>query len=274
MIKLVAIDLDGTLLTDTKTISDTNKKILAEAKARGVKIVICTGRPLIAIKNYLTELNLLDANDYSITFNGGLIQTNTGEILGKTAMSLEDVQHLRQLLTKIDLPMDVLSDALCYQIATAPEHPSIYPTLNKALTYVDKDAAELGETTLYNKVVSATDVDYLDQQIAKIPAEDYDRFEIFKTRANLLEFMPKGVTKAFGLSVLGEHLGILPNEMMALGDEANDLSMISYAGMGVAMENATDGVKSAANFVTRTNQADGVAHAIQKFVFNEDKGGI
>ncbi|MGO3608637.1 MAG: Cof-type HAD-IIB family hydrolase [Enterococcus gilvus] len=268
MIKLVAIDLDGTLLTDAKTISDTNKKILAEAKARGVKIVICTGRPLIAIKEYLAELNLLDADDYSITFNGGLIQTNTGEILGKTAMELADVTHLHQLLTKIQLPMDVLSDALCLQFETAKDHPSIYPTLNKALTYVPKTIEGLKEEALYNKVVAAVNVEYLDQQISLIPSEEYERFEIFKTRPNLLEFMPKGVTKAFGLSVLGERLGITSQEMMALGDEANDLSMITYAGMGVAMENATDGVKSAANFVTKTNQADGVAHAIQKFVFD------
>lgn len=271
MIKLIAIDLDGTLLTDAKTISDTNKEILAKAKARGVKIVICTGRPLIAIKDYLAELNLLDADDYSITFNGGLIQTNTGEILGKTAMDLADVKHIHQLLEKIDLPMDVLSDALCFQLETSADHPSIYPTMNKALTYVSKTIEALKEDALYNKVVSAVDVDYLDQQMALIPAEEYERFEIFKTRPNLLEFMPKGVTKAFGLSVLGEHLGIAANEMMALGDEANDLSMINYAGMGVAMENATDGVKTAANFVTRTNQADGVAHAIQKFVFDEWK---
>ncbi|MBO0451709.1 Cof-type HAD-IIB family hydrolase [Candidatus Enterococcus murrayae] len=269
MIKLVAIDLDGTLLTDAKTISDANKKILAEAKARGVKIVICTGRPLIAIKDYLSELNLLDADDYSITFNGGLIQTNTGEILGKTAMKLSEVKHIYQLLKKLDLPMDVLSDALCFQFETSENHPSIYPTLNKALTYVPKTVETLKEDTLYNKVVSAVDAEYLDQQIALISPEEYEHFEIFKTRPNLLEFMPRGVTKAFGLSVLGEHLGIEAHEMMALGDEANDLSMITYAGMGVAMENATECVKSAANFVTRTNQADGVAHAIQKFVFDE-----
>ncbi|OJG88378.1 cof-like hydrolase [Enterococcus raffinosus] len=257
------------MLTDAKTISDTNKKMLAEAKTRGVKIVICTGRPLIAIKDYLAELNLLDADDYSITFNGGLIQTNTGEILGKTAMDLADVQHIHQLLTNLALPMDVLSDALCFQFETAKDHPSIYPTLNKALTYVPKMIEALDEDTLYNKVVAAIDAAYLDQKIALIPNEEYERFEIFKTRPNLLEFMPKGVTKAFGLSVLGEHLGIEAREMMALGDEANDLSMINYAGMGVAMENATDGVKSAANFVTKTNQADGVAHAIQKFVFDD-----
>jgi HAD superfamily hydrolase (TIGR01484 family) len=176
MIKLVAIDLDGTLLTDAKTISDTNKKILAEAKARGVKIVICTGRPLIAIKEYLAELNLLDADDYSITFNGGLIQTNTGEILGKTAMELADVTHLHQLLTKIQLPMDVLSDALCLQFETAKDHPSIYPTLNKALTYVPKTIEGLKEEALYNKVVAAVNVEYLDQQIPLIPSEEYERF--------------------------------------------------------------------------------------------------
>ncbi|OJG66433.1 cof-like hydrolase [Enterococcus malodoratus] len=234
-----------------------------------MKIVICTGRPLIAIKDYLAELNLLDADDYSITFNGGLIQTNTGEILGKTAMELADVKHIHELLKEIDLPMDVLSDALCFQFETAAGHPSIYSTLNKALTYVPKTIDSLKEDTLYNKVVAAVNADYLDQKIPLIPSEEYDKFEIFKTRPNLLEFMPKGVTKAFGLSVLGEHLGIEAHEMMALGDEANDLSMINYAGMGVAMENATDGIKSAANFVTRTNQADGVAHAIQKFVFDE-----
>lgn len=269
MIKMIAIDLDGTLLTDAKTISDKNKEILAQAKARGIKVVICTGRPLIAIKDYLAELDLLNADDYSITFNGGLIQTNTGEILGKTAMELTDVQHIYQLLTKLALPMDVLSDALCFQLETAPEHPSIYPTMNKALTFVPKTIETLEVDALYNKVVSAIDVEYLDQKMQLIPVEETERYEIFKTRPNLLEFMPKGVTKAFGLSVLGEHLGIEANEMMALGDEANDLSMINYAGMGVAMENATEGVKSAANFVTKTNQADGVAHAIQKIIFDE-----
>lgn len=269
MIKLIAIDLDGTLLTDDKKISEENRQILAQAKAQGTEIVICTGRPLVAIKDYLMELDLLAADDYSITFNGGLVQTNTGEILGKTAMDLTDICYLHQLLEKIDVPMDVLSDALCFQLNTAPTHPSIYPRLNQALTFVPKQLETLEETALYNKVVSAIDAAYLDQQIAKIPAEAYQRFEIFKTRANLLEFMPKGVTKAFGLSVLGEHLGIAPREMMAIGDEANDLSMINYAGIGVAMENATEGVKSVADVVTGTNQADGVAQVVKKYVLKE-----
>ena len=80
--------------------------------------------------------------------------------------------------------------------------------------------------------------------------------------------MPNGVTKAYGLEILGKELGIDASEMLTLGDEANDLPMIEYAGIGVAMENATEDVKAAADYVTATNQADGVALAIEKFVLN------
>lgn len=269
MIKLAAIDLDGTLLTDAKTISDKNKQALAKAKEQGVKIVVCTGRPLIAIGDYLEELNLMEEGDYSITFNGGLIQkNNTGELLGKTALDLEQVQDIYNLFSKLPLPMDILSDARCLQLATAPDHVSLYPTMNKKVTYFPAVIEELTEDTLYNKVVAAIDVDYLDEKMAEIPAEYSARYEICKTRPNLLEFMPNGVTKAYGLEILGKVLGIDASEMLTLGDEANDLPMIEYAGIGVAMENATEDVKAAADYVTATNQADGVALAIEKFVLN------
>lgn len=77
MIKLIAIDLDGTLLDEEKKISNENKRVLAEAKAKGVKIVLCTGRPLAAMAHYLQELGLVDEGDFSITFNGGLVQKMT-----------------------------------------------------------------------------------------------------------------------------------------------------------------------------------------------------
>lgn len=267
MIKLIAIDLDGTLLTDQKTISAKNKATLQKAKAAGVKIVICTGRPLKAIETYLTELNLRQAGDYSITFNGGLVQKNdTGEILAKTVMNFDQVQEIAQLLKDLALPMDILSDSIAYQIDTAPAHLSIYPQLNKALTYKKQALKDLGPDLLYNKIVSAIDAEYLDQQIAKIPRAFYDRYEIVKTRANLLEFMPKGVTKAYGLQLLGKELAIAPADMMALGDEANDLPMIQAAGLGVAMANAVAEVKQHADVTTLSNEADGVAVAIEKYV--------
>ena len=99
MIRLIAIDLDGTLLQDDKTISERNKRVLKEVKRRGMKVVICTGRPLKAIEHILQELQLLDDEDYSITFNGGLVQKNaSGEILAKTSFSLEEVRQLAKVV--------------------------------------------------------------------------------------------------------------------------------------------------------------------------------
>ena len=109
MIKLVAIDLDGTLLTDDKRISQKNLTVLQKAKEQGVKVVLCTGRPLAAITPFIEQLGLNEPGDYSITFNGGLVQKNdTGEILSKSAMTLEDVQRISQLMIELDLPLDVL----------------------------------------------------------------------------------------------------------------------------------------------------------------------
>lgn len=267
MIKLVAIDLDGTLLNDQKQISEKNKVTLQKAKDQGVKIVICTGRPLKAIGGFLEELNLQEKGDYSITFNGGLVQKNdTGEMLEKVTMSLDEVKELHQLMVDLDLPFDVLSDALVYQLSTSESHPSIYNELNKALDFESKELAELTEDGLYNKVVVATDAAYLDQQIAKIPAVFYEKYEVVKSRDCLLEFMTKGVTKAYGLSLLAEDLGIERSEVMTLGDEENDLPMIVYAGLGVAMENAVPIVKENADYITDTNENDGVAKAVEKFV--------
>lgn len=274
MIKLIAIDLDGTLLTSKKEISDRNKAVLKQAKAAGVKIVICTGRPLVAIEAYLEELNLLEEGDYSITFNGGLVQKNkTGEIIEKALMALEDIHDLHQLAVELNVPLDVLSDDLVRQLPTSEEFPSIYGEINKLLTFKAFELAELKKEHLFNKAVVAIDSDYLNEQITKIPAGFYERFEIIKSRHNLLEFMPKGITKAYGISLLAKDLHIKQEEIMTIGDEENDLPMIQYAGYGVAMANAVQLVKEAALIITDDNDHDGVAKAIEKFVLEPLEGG-
>ncbi|KAF1297908.1 haloacid dehalogenase [Enterococcus sp. JM4C] len=269
MIKMIAIDLDGTLLNDQKQISERNKQVLAKAKAAGVKIVICTGRPLKAIEGFLNELNLLEPGDYSITFNGGLVQKNdTGEIMEQTVMEPSDVQKLHQLALDLDIPLDVLSEGLVLQLPTSPANKSIYSQLNKLLDFKASTLAEIDGSAIYNKVVVALDQVMLDAKIAEIPAAYYEDYEVIKTRSNLLEFMPKGITKGYGISLLAKDLGIEREEIMGIGDEENDLPMIEYVGMGVAMANAVEKVHAAADYVTASNQEDGVAQAIEQFVLN------
>lgn len=267
MIKLIAIDLDGTLLTDDKKISLRNKEALQKARQRGIKVVLCTGRPLAGITPYLEELEMQGPGDYSITFNGGLVQKNdSGEIVAKAAMSYKDILDLVDLSQKLDLPLDVLSDADVLQLPTSNKHLSIYSHLNPLLTFHPALLEDLTKERLYNKAVVGYDQEYLDQQIAKIPLVYRDRYEVIKSRGNLLEFMPKGITKAYGIEKLIQELGITQAQVMGIGDEENDLPMIEYAGLGVAMENAVDIVKQHANVITATNQADGVAAVVEKYV--------
>ncbi|MCA5013588.1 MULTISPECIES: Cof-type HAD-IIB family hydrolase [unclassified Enterococcus] len=274
MIKLVAIDLDGTLLDSKKEISSRNKAVLTQAKAAGVKIVLCTGRPLAAIEGYLETLDLRDNGDYSITFNGGLVQKNdTGEIIEKNPMPLEDIHVLHGLAETLNVPLDILSDGIVLQLPVSKEYTSLYSQLNNLLTFEPVELVDLTAERIYNKAVVAIDEDYLDEQIKKIPSEFYDKYEVIKTRSNLLEFMPKGITKAYGISLLAKDLAIKQEEIMTIGDEENDLPMIEYAGLGVAMENAVPRVKELADVITDTNDNDGVAKAVEKFVLEPLKGG-
>lgn len=274
MIQLIAIDLDGTLLKDDKTISERDKAVLALAKQAGIKVVVCTGRPLVAIHDYLKELNLEEEGDYSITFNGGLVQkNNTGEIMEKILMPYDHVKEIYELAKELDIPLDILSDGVVKQLSTS-QYPSLYGQLNNLLTFEAAKLEDLQEEQVFNKAVVAVDSVYLDEQIQKIPTSFYDKFEVIKTRSNLLEFMPKGITKAYGISLLAKDLGIQQEEVMAIGDEENDLPMIEYAGIGVAMKNAIPMVKAAADVITDDNQNDGVAKVVEKFVLEPLRGGV
>ena len=112
-IKLIALDLDGTLLTSDKKISQRNLKALAAARAKGVKVVLTTGRPLKAMEFLLNELGTAGLEDeYTITFNGGLVQRNTGEIIDKTVFSHADVLRIFEETQKLSLPLDAISEPI------------------------------------------------------------------------------------------------------------------------------------------------------------------
>jgi Cof subfamily protein (haloacid dehalogenase superfamily) len=262
-IKLLALDLDGTLLSHDKTISDENKKAIKQAQAAGVHVVITTGRPLKAIEHILKELDLLVATEYSITFNGGLVQRNNGEILSKKTFSYDDLTEIHDLFVQLDLPLDVISDGLVYE--TNPT--SLYQKLSPFLDFVAGPFSAIPQDKIFNKAVSAIDPEFLDQQIPKIPAALKEKYEIFKSRDLLLEIMPKGVVKSFGLAKLTEILGITQENTMAMGDEENDIAMLEWAGLGVAMKNATPEVKAISDVVApATNDEHGVAWAIDTYI--------
>ena len=261
-IKLIALDLDGTLLTSEKNISERNLAALKMAQEQGIKIVLTTGRPLKAMELFLNELGVANQEDeYTVTFNGGLVQRNTGEILDKTVFAYDDVARIFEETEKLGLPLDAICEGTVYQIQS--DHESLYQTCNPALTFESVSFADLSSQQTYNKCVTAYAPDPLDRGIAQLSSDLFDKYEIFKSRDMLLEWSPKNVHKANGLEKLIAHLGIEQSQVMTCGDEANDLSMIKWAGLGV---NAVAAVKEVANVVTpMTNDEDAVAWAIEKY---------
>jgi hypothetical protein len=266
-IKLVAIDLDGTLLNTAHEVSKENKQAIQAAKDAGIKVVLCTGRPLKGMIHILQECNLLEEGDLGITYNGGLVQwTHTGKTVSQITHTKEDVQVAYQLSQKMGMPLNLIDLDHVYE----PEYPkgreSLYSTIMKALPFKPIQMNKLPESLAINKMVMCWHQDELDEAIASIPSEYHERFTIMKSRPNLLEVLPKEVDKGKGLAMLAEKLGLAREEIMGIGDQENDLAMVEYAGLGVAMGNATEEVKHAAQFVTKTNDEYGVAYAIEKFV--------
>lgn len=269
MIKLVALDLDGTLLNSDKNISEGNKKAIKRAKAKGVKIVLCTGRPLLGIKRYLDELDLLEEGDYAITYNGGLVQkNNTSEILSQKTLSYPHIKELYELSHKLQVPMNMIDLESVYE----PEYPlnreSLYPSLMSAnLPFVKKNIESFSIDHQFNKVVYCIEPSILDQAIKQIPDEIKSRYSMMKSRPLLFEIMHPEVNKGRGIGELCQLLEITREEVMACGDEENDLAMLQYAGVSVAMENASDFVKQHASFISKSNDEDGVAHAFDEYIF-------
>lgn len=269
MIKLIAIDLDGTLLNDQKTITAKTQAVLKEAKKQGVRVVLCSGRPLLGIAHYLDELGLRENGDYAITYNGGLVQkTDTGEVLSEKILTKSDVVSLYDLSRELGVPMNFIDLEKIYSPAPPKGRPSLYGNIMTALPFVHVSMDTLPDDLKINKAIFCTDQPTLDQAISRIPSFFTERYTLMKSRPILLEIMNKEVDKGKGLQALGRHLGIHAGEMMALGDQENDLAMIRYAGLGVAMGNAIDRVKATAQFITGTNTEDGVAYAVERFVLN------
>lgn len=269
-IKLVALDLDNTLFTSDKQVSPDNRTALQLAQEKGVQVVLTTGRPLEAIRYLLDDLGLTGPDHYSITFNGGLVQRNDGTVLAQTLMSQAEVALVHAVVSEFGLTMDVISQGTVYSFSVDGRF-SAYREVNPNLTFVDVTSPdELPADETYNKVVIVADQAYLDERITQLPADLYDQFEVFKSREIILEIMPKGVHKAAGLAQLIAHLGIEPSQVLTMGDEENDLSMLAWAGWGIAVGNAVPAAKQAARLtLDRTNNQSAVAQAINRYVLKK-----
>lgn len=270
MYKLIAADLDETLLDSDHKIPQRVVDAVAAARERGVKFVPATGRPNGTVEDVLETLDLAGREDeYVIGFNGGSLTRNSSpEPIVYSELDRATVQELWSY---------GIERKLCIHLYTLdPVYMWNYYDWERAyiggrMNIVPTDEPSLGflEGEVFTKILFASqDMGYLRACESELAAAGVTRgLDVVYSSGRYLEFNPHGVNKGAGLLALAERLGIKQEETIAVGDSSNDLAMIRAAGLGCAVANASDEAKAAAGYVCAGSNDDGaVAEIIEKFV--------
>ncbi|WP_163191920.1 sugar-phosphatase [Clostridium thermarum] len=269
MYKLLALDMDGTLLKKDKTISDRTLKALSAARKKGVKVVLATGRPVRGIKKYLAYLGLDRDDEYAVTFNGSAVQTGkSGNMLFEKFITGADLHQVYELSLQHGVHIHAFTEKGQLITPVLNKYTGVESEINDIDIHV-KDFKEIKPEDKIIKVMLVDEPEKLDLVYSKLPKELFTKFSIMRSAPIFLEFLNPEANKGLGLSVLSKVLGINKDEVIAVGDAGNDIAMIKYAGLGVAMGNAFPEVKEIADYVTVTNDEDGVAEVIEKFILNQ-----
>ncbi|MTV82957.1 sugar-phosphatase [Secundilactobacillus folii] len=264
-IKLIAIDIDGTLVNDQKQLTQHTIDTITTARQQGIKVVLCTGRPITGVKQYLAPLDISGNNEYVVTFNGSLAQTISGKAIVHHNITLEDYIDLEAAARKGGVHFHVETTDYIY---TTNRNISPYTIAEAFLIKMPikyRTAEEITDKLTIVKGMFVDEPKRLSAFIKNFPEVLKERFYVVQSEPYFLEAMNKKASKGNAVAELATQLGIAQDEVMAIGDQGNDLTMVKFAGTGVAMGNAIDDLKKTAQFVTKTNEEDGVAYAIEKF---------
>ena len=273
MIKLIAIDMDGTLLNEKKHIDKAQKEAIHEAIEAGIKIVLCTGRPLYGILPFYEELGLseLDSEGYVILNNGCSIhKTKDWELIDQVNFTSDDIDYLHKLSEGYDINFTLVNDYYYFNIDNRKPTDELITDAGfvfSDITNISLKEAKNGKHKIIkimflgNPNIMA-DFQKENENILK------DKYSSVLSQPYVYEILPKGNNKGTGLKKLAKKLGIKQEEIMAIGDGNNDIEMFEYANYSVAMENGTELAKKAAKYQTDSNENDGVAKAIRKYALN------
>ncbi|MBV7437149.1 sugar-phosphatase [Aeromonas sp. sif2416] len=268
MYKLIALDMDGTLLNPQGQITPRTHAAIAAARARGVTVVLTSGRPLEGMSAYLIELGLTGPDDYVICYNGALVQQVADHrILRSQLLTGADARAIAHLADELGVNIhgfSVRQGLISPRVSTYTEHES--RLVDMPINLVDFATLPLDEQIM--KVMMIDEEPLLSRAISQLPAELYQRYTVVRSSPYFLEFMNKQSNKGTGVAALAEHLGLSAAQVIAVGDAGNDRHMIEYAGLGVAMGNATDEIKGLAQHATARNDDEGVAKVIEQFILN------
>ncbi|MFC3911921.1 sugar-phosphatase [Pseudaeromonas sharmana] len=269
MYKLIALDMDGTLLREDGSISARTQRAIAEAKAKGVRVVLASGRPLSGMARFLDQLALTSHQDYVLSYNGALIQNvGSGDVLSRNVLTGKDVRELYRLSQQLGVNIHAFSHTRGLIAPRTSRYTEVERSHND-LTLTLVDFAAIPEDEAILKVMMVDEPALLAEAMAQLPETVYQHYTVLLSTPYFLEFLHPHSNKGNGVAQLAAHLSIEPQAVICVGDAGNDAHMIDFAGLGVAMGNATDALKQQADYITLSNEDDGVAHVIEKFILKQ-----
>jgi len=266
--KMIVLDLDDTLLNDEHTLSKRNKEALMAAQELGVKVVLASGRPTFGMVSIAKDLQLDQYGSYILSFNGSkIINANTNEEIFNSSISNDMAHRLYDLSRREGVSILSYKDE-----SIIIEEPNEYADIEATITGLPMQIVDQFKATITEPVVKAMMLAHPDVLVnveQTLVKEVGEEVSVFRSKPFFLEFTALNVTKGTSLHQLTQKLGIKAEEVIAIGDSYNDITMIEFAGLGVAMGNAPDAIKEIANHVTETNNNDGVAKVVEDFILSK-----
>lgn len=260
--KLVAVDIDGTLLNSKSQLSDKNIEAIKRSVEKGIILVLSSGRPVQGVKLVYDSLGL---EMPCITYNGAMIiEGRSMEILFEKSLEDDDARQIMDLGYQYNTTMMVWSNNKLY-VNKMNQRVNEYKKISQVEPILIDDREILFHKGI-TKILWFDDEVKIDQYLKDINPNLKDSVTACTSRPIFLEFFHSKASKGLAMEKLGEHYHISKEEMIAIGDGLNDLSMLQYAGLGVVMENAPSAVKEVADYITYSNDRDGVAYVLDHFI--------
>jgi len=269
---LAAIDIDGTLSNSNKELSGYTVSTIIKAQKLGMRVVIASGRPTRGLAYYADLLQIYDYGGYVMAYNGGQItEWATGNVLFTQSVTIDGIKKAVELARQTKTTIIAYSDK---EILTETPGDEFIPRLsrNNRMSIVGVDdflqtALALAPSPV--KLLLSCPPDTIDDIVTLFREELKEQMDVFRSADTFVELVPKGIDKGYALEVLAKHLNIHPDQIIAFGDESNDISMLNFVGLGVAVVNATEPAKAAADLIAKSNNEDGVAHVLDTMILKE-----
>lgn len=268
--KLLVLDVDGTLLNDAKEISKRTLAALLKVQQMGVRIVLASGRPTYGLMPLAKTLELGNYGGFILSYNGcQIINAKNGEILFERRINPEMVPYLEKKANKNGFAIFTYHDDTLITNTAKNEHIQQEAQLNN-LRVIEEDEFSIAIDFAPCKCMLVSD----DEEALVALEEHWKKklngaLNVFRSERCFLEVVPCAIDKANSLGALLEQLDVKREEVIAIGDGVCDVTMIQLAGLGIAMGHSQDSVKACADFVTATNEEDGVAIAVEKTIIAE-----